>query len=122
MLNLRLKKIYFDLIKNGKKTVEGRINTAKYRNMRPGDKIQFSLDQDGKNSETLVCIVEKITVYPDFFSMLCAEGIENMLPGITTIEDGVSLYENFPGYKSSVQENGALAIKIRVENTQNINH
>ena len=111
MLNLSLKKTYFDAIKTGLKTVEGRVNSSKFNSLRPGLEISFSCEA---THEILFCTLEAIHIYQDFRSMLLAEGIENMLPGINSLEVGVALYESFPGYKELVKENGAIAMRIKV--------
>ena len=111
MLTLSLKKKYFDAIKAGIKTVEGRLNSPKFKDLKPGMNIVFkSTDSD----EDLTCKVESLNVYPNFEIMLQKEGLEKMLPGIKTIEEGNTIYESFPGYKDKVKEIGALAIRLKI--------
>jgi ASC-1-like (ASCH) protein len=109
MISLFLLHQYFELIRLGLKTVEGRIDTKKFEVLQPGDKISFTSTQ---TQDTLICIVKYIHRYNDFESMLIHEGIENMLPGVKDLKEGVAIYESLPEYKEKVKKIGAVAIKI----------
>lgn len=50
--------------------------------------------------------------YPDVRSLLEAEGVENVLPGIETIDAGVERYHSFPGYEERIEEGGIFAIGL----------
>ncbi|AXK60327.1 ASCH domain-containing protein [Candidatus Chromulinivorax destructor] len=110
MLKLSLRQCYFDAIKSGLKTVEGRLNSHKFKDLRPGMQINFSSID---THETIICTVASIHVYANFKEMLIHEGLENMLPGVTSLDEGVNLYENFEGYREGVKKVGALAITIQ---------
>jgi len=109
VLKLSLRSEYFNAIKAGTKTVEGRLNTAKFKDLKPGMPICFVLPETG---EELYCNVQAINIYPSWLDMLQSEGLQNMLPGIDSLQSGVKLYESFPGYQEGVSELGALAIRI----------
>ena len=112
MLNLSLQKKYFDAIKAGIKTAEGRPNSAKFNDLYPGDQISFTCVI---TNEIIVCFVQAVNLYPSFYEMLQAQGLSNMLPGITTIEGGIAVYEGFPGYKEKVLKGGGvIAIEIKI--------
>ena len=110
MLNLTLNQQYFDAIKAGIKTVEGRLNKAKFHDLKTGDIITFSCKETG---EILYCTVTTLHTYPTFEAMLQGEGLTNMLPWAKNIQEGVAVYESFPGFRDEVKEFGALAIGIR---------
>ena len=114
MIKISVKKIYFDAIKCGIKTVEGRINNPKYQNLTLGMDILFFLEN---TKETILCTITGLAKYLTFKDMLQAEKIENMLPGIQTIEEGIRLYESFGDYKKEVEIYGAVAIKIAVKDS-----
>jgi ASC-1-like (ASCH) protein len=101
MIMLSLMPCYFELIKSGKKTVEGRIYTPKFEKLAQGDHTVFV--KNG-TEEKLVCSVKALNIYKNFSSMLLAEGIENMLPGVATLSQAVQMYEDFPGYKDKVKQ------------------
>lgn len=110
MLDLAIQKKYFDAINAGLKTAEGRINSAKFKDLKIGAQIIFTCAED--YSKKIICTVQAINVYPDFKTMLQKEGLQNMLPGIKNIAVGISIYESFHGYKEAVKKYGAAAIRI----------
>jgi len=107
-----LQKQYFDLIKTGKKTVEGRINSGSFQNLRVGSKIKFFEQNDPRNF--LICEVIEINSYSSFREMLESEGVENMLPSTKSLEQGVKVYEQIPGFKKRCEKYGCLGLKIKV--------
>ncbi len=102
---------YFLDIKNGRKTIEGRLNKPHYSHLYIGMPLLF---KNKNTNETLVCTITSLNHYKTFSEMLEKEGIEHMLPAYSnrSLADGVALYESFPGYKEGVKEHGALAIGI----------
>jgi len=110
MLNLSLKHEYFDAIQSGLKTVEGRINSSKFKDLKIEDLISFA---STRTNETIICIVIDIKTYSNFEDMIQQEGINKILPGIPSISEGVSIYESFPGYSDNVKKIGAIAIRIQ---------
>ena len=109
MINISIQQKYFDAIKSGRKTVEGRLNSTKFQNLKVAMPITFI---STTTKQQLTCIVQAIHTYPDFKAMLQSEGVQKMLPDINNLEDAVSIYESFPGYKEEVKKIGALAIRI----------
>lgn len=106
----RVQDKYFQMIKDGSKNVEGRINNNKYSVLNKGDIIKFSANE---NNKTIECRVVGIKKYETFKEMLSKEGIENMLPGIKNIEEGVRIYESFGDYRNKVKQQGCIAIKFK---------
>ncbi|USG99487.1 ASCH domain-containing protein [Thermococcus argininiproducens] len=98
-----LQEEYLRLIKEGKKKIEGRLYDEKRRQVKPGDTIIF----EGK----LRVKVKALRVYPSFREMLSEEGVENVLPGVKTIEEGVQIYRQF--YTEEEEKKyGVVAIEI----------
>jgi len=87
MINLFVKELYFQQIKQGLKTVEGRLAKEKYVNLKNGTAISFN-----NSYETTL---EKVEVYPSFKTMLETVGLERVLPGVLTLESGVEVYRQF---------------------------
>ena len=111
MLNLSLQLQYFHAIKIGLKIVEGRPNSLKFKDIAPGDKISFTCVS---THEIIYCTVIAVTGYSNFYEMLDQQGLQNMLPGVNDIQQGVAVYENFPGYREKVKKYGAIAIEIKL--------
>jgi ASC-1-like (ASCH) protein len=110
ILRLELQDQYFHAIASGAKTVEGRLNSPKFKDVQVGMSICFSSQS---TEQTIVCVVQTIDRYQSFKDMLLAQGIGNMLPGITNLEQAIDIYESFPGYKDKVALYGVIAINIK---------
>ncbi|MCE2982315.1 MAG: ASCH domain-containing protein [Parachlamydia sp.] len=111
MIQLFLQPRFYDAIRLGKKTVEGRLGKVEYLSIQKGHKIIFS-----KNKEpvpALLCNVHRVNHYATFAEMLAKEGLKNVLPGTPTIEEGMKIYRKF---YSEAEENhyGVAAIHITV--------
>jgi ASC-1-like (ASCH) protein len=106
---------WFDLIASGEKKYEGRIHKGDRVKMQEGDFLIFTttLDRDGSGRQEKMetRIIEK-NVYSSFREMLETLGIEHVLPGVETIEEGVKIYHSFPGFEEGAKEFGVVAFKI----------
>jgi ASC-1-like (ASCH) protein len=107
-----LQRQYLKLIETGLKTAEGRINSGGFAKLEVGSKVKFFEKNNPKNY--VICEVLEIKSYLTFREMLESEGVENMLPGITSLEEGVQIYEKISGYRERCQKSGCLGLKIRV--------
>jgi ASC-1-like (ASCH) protein len=100
---------WFSLISLGLKTVEGRKNKGKFKEMKIGDVIEW-YNNDFKKRTVLTKIVKK-TEYKTFEDYLTSEGLENCLPGIPSLEHGLSVY--FKYYtKEDESQYGVIAITL----------
>lgn len=101
---------YLEMMKNGTKVWEGRLNNSKYGAIQIGDRVTFE-----SPSKVLEAIIEKRKIYPSFESMLKDEGVEAFLPGDDrTLDSAVEVYRSFPGYREGEAELGAIAFRIKV--------
>lgn len=103
-LELDVQQPYLDLIKNGKKIVEGRLGKDKYLSLVKGDLIKIN------NLEVEVQSVEK---YPTFQDMLVMEGVKNVIPDATDLDSAVNVYYKFYSKEDEVQF-GVAGISIKV--------
>lgn len=109
-MNLTVQKCYFRAIAAGEKTAEGRIAKEKYLQLRPGDTITF---HNAANEEEMVAVrVRQVRRYDSFRAMLEVEGVAAMLPGMTSLDEAIRVYESFGDYKTAVQQYGAVAIRF----------
>jgi len=99
---------YLKLIRIGKKLVEGRVCKAPYSDIKKGDRIKFY----ASNDESVECLVKNVKNYSNFKEMLSNEGLQNCLPGVESLEEGVNIYHSFPGYEENSQKYGVLAIHV----------
>ena len=104
---------YFNQIKNGIKTAEGRINKPKFAKLKSGDMIIFS--PNSNPSEQLQARVVNISIYNNFNEMLKnGDNLKKLLPDVETVEDGVKIYESFGDYKTAQFEYGVISIEFKV--------
>ena len=106
---MSLKNIYFNDILIGKKTVEIRIFDKKRQKINVGDRILF---KDEKGERNCLKIVNQIFRFDDFKKAIEFFGIENVLPGCSSVEEGVLVYENIPSYSESVKEYGCVCFVL----------
>lgn len=100
----------FDVVLNGTKTVEGRVNDEKRRMLKVGDKLIFLKRPD--EIERIEAIVEDLVYYDSFKDMIKDYDIESVyLPGYSK-EYYIELLKRF--YSDEEQAKyGVVAIKFR---------
>ncbi len=79
---------WFTFIEQKRKKVESRLN-GKY-DIKEGDGILFQCE-----TRTVQRVVKAVRYYDTFEKMLVAEDLESVLPGVTSIQDGVKIYHQF---------------------------
>ena len=100
----------FELVKNGTKTVEVRVNDEKRRKLKVGDIISFLKLPD--NDEKIDAIVEELAYYKDFVSLVNHYSMEELYSSLYSKEDFINLLMSF--YKEEeIQEYGTVAIKFK---------
>jgi len=102
---------WFSLISLGLKTVEGRLNKGRFKDMEVGDIIEWH-NEDFKERKFLTKIIGK-NEYKTFEEYLVSEGLGACLPGIPSLEHGLSVYFKYFS-KEKESEFGVVAIKIKV--------
>ncbi|NJF25125.1 ASCH domain-containing protein [Thermococcus sp. Bubb.Bath] len=98
-----LQEEYLKAITEGRKRIEGRLYDEKRQKIKPGDTIIFE--------NRLMCVVKDIRVYSSFREMLESEGIENVLPGVGDIEEGIRVYRKFYSEEKE-KKYGVAAIEV----------
>lgn len=86
---MRLNERWFDLVKKGVKTFEGRSIKKEFK---LGDVIEFT-DMEGKESFTTE--VTSIHIFKNFRKALEMLGLQKTLPGVESIEEGVDIYRKY---------------------------
>ncbi len=109
--NENLSEPWFSLISLGLKTVEGRKNKGKFKEMQVGDIVEW-VNNDFLPRKVYTKITGK-SEYKTFAEYLENEGLDNCLPGIPSLEHGLSVY--FKYYtKEDEAEFGVIAIKLEL--------
>ncbi|XP_052136078.1 uncharacterized protein LOC127754552 isoform X1 [Oryza glaberrima] len=100
---LHVQEPYFTQLRAGTKKVEGRLAAGNYNRIAEGSLLLFN--------KCLLLNVQVIRKYASFSEMLQAEMISEVLPGISSIEQGVGVYRKFyTEEKESLY--GVLAISV----------
>jgi ASC-1-like (ASCH) protein len=100
---LHVQEPYFTQLRAGTKKVEGRLAAGNYNRIAEGSLLLFN--------KCLLLNVQAIRKYASFSEMLQAEMISEVLPGISSIEQGVGVYRKF--YTEEKESfYGVLAISV----------
>ena len=98
---------WFSHLRNGTKTVEGRKNTHTYKRIRVGDRINFI-----NGAESFLAEVTDIREYPSIEQYFEDVTLENALPGVKTLEEGLATYYAWTP-KEKIEQYGFLGIFIK---------
>lgn len=102
---------WFTLISLGLKTVEGRKNKGRFKEMKVGDVVEW-VNYSFKARSVKTKVVAKNT-YSTFEEYLTAEGLDKCLPGMPTIEHGLSVYFKY-FTKEDEKTYGVVSIALEV--------
>jgi ASC-1-like (ASCH) protein len=97
---------YLSFISNTQKTIEGRLNKGKFKDLKKGDILLIGPEEKR-------FLIEGITLYKSFREMIGKEGIENVIPDKENIDEAEAVYYKFYT-KEQEKEFGVLAIKIKM--------
>lgn len=115
-IDLNIDEQWYDAILgkgNGIKTIEGRVNKDKYKDILSG-KIKFvHFVNEKRDSAGIYVLVDKVVIYKNFEEYIIQEGISRTLPGVKTIKDALNIYYNYYP-ESDEKEYGVLAIHFSV--------
>jgi len=99
---------YFSYVRDGQKTIEGRLYKKLYKELTVGDSIHV---YNYNETESFLINVVGLRMYHSFRELLTHEVLSRVLPNTPTISDGVAIYEQF--YTPEQQnEFGVVAIEV----------
>lgn len=99
---------YFTFLKNGQKTIEGRVKEGKYAKILPGDLIDVFNNEE---TDLVKVVVKRVADYASIKEMLTIEPIEKVLPDVETVDQGVEVYRKFYTPEEE-QRYGVVAIEV----------
>lgn len=106
---MNLEDRWFNYVASGEKIYECRIFDDTLKNLKISEYIFF-------NNKAACITKKKLIVGLLYFSsleeMFVEIPIEKLLPGITSIEEGIRIYKNIPGYELDSIHKGILVIKL----------
>ncbi|WP_078656574.1 ASCH domain-containing protein [Kitasatospora aureofaciens] len=102
--NMAIYRQYFDLIADGRKTVEIRVAYDSMKRIRPGDLLRFTCRED-----SCLTRVKRVASYRTFKEMFGTEDVKAVNPNATEEEQLRAIHAIFPPEKEAL---GVLAIEI----------
>ncbi|GGK70835.1 isomerase [Sphaerisporangium melleum] len=103
---MNLYRRYFDLVANGTKTIEVRVQYPNLRKLKAGDQIRFVCGRDDALTR-----VKRVTRYTSFEEMLDAEGPEQVNPTSPREQQLANIRRIYGPEKEAL---GVLAIEIEL--------
>jgi len=101
---------WFNLIREGKKSVEGRPNRKDFAQMKVGDQIEFF---NKELNENFMAEIINVSHHKTFEEMIKSNGIDNVLPGIRNLDEGVQVYMQY--YTKEIEaEFGVVGIHVKL--------
>src|SRR3989338_9478123 len=99
--------IFLD-IKSGKKTVETRAATEKYRKIKAGDTLVLVCG--GNRFEKTV---KKAEVFKTIRALIKACSIKKIMPNISSEKELQEAYYSYPNYKEKIKKFGLIALELK---------
>ena len=104
---------HFDNVVSNRKIYELRIFDKKRREISLGNEIKFTK----KNSdESVTKTIDKILLFDSFKDALTTINLDELLPGVGSLTEGIRLYENIPhstgSYKEASKKFGLVMFKF----------
>jgi ASC-1-like (ASCH) protein len=102
---------WFTLISLGLKTVEGRKNKGRFKEMKVNDIVRWVNNDFGERS--VLTRISSKAEYSTFEEYLLTEGLDKTLPGVKTLDFGLGIYFKY-FTKEDEQTYGVVAIKLEL--------
>ncbi|MBI2798662.1 hypothetical protein HYX70_05260 [Candidatus Saccharibacteria bacterium] len=97
-------KAEFQTITDGKKTVETRAATDRYKKFEVGDVLVIKC-----GGEQVEKTIKKIKIYSGVDELIESVGLPNVMPLVKDIEEAKRAWYSYPGYKEKIAEYGLVA-------------
>jgi ASC-1-like (ASCH) protein len=107
---LRFRKIdkdIFEAVKNGKKEVETRAASPKFRNIKAGDTVILKC-----GSEKIERKVKKATIFKSIKEMIMKYKVCKIIPGLNSLAQLEKVCYSFSDYREKIKKYGVIAIEI----------
>ena len=98
----------FEAIRAGKKKIETRAFTIKYKDIKAGDELIFSCGKDKFSKK-----VKKTAVFKSIADLLKKYKPSQINPKYKTADELIAMYHSFPGYKEKIKKSGLLSMELK---------
>ena len=106
---MKLDEPHFSNVKNGSKSIEGRIFDDKRKQININDIIIFINREDKNDSfERRVTNIKVFNPPISFKDVINENNYKLLIPDAETIQEAVDVYENIEGYPEKAQEEGII--------------
>lgn len=112
-MTVHLHKEVFDIVSEGVKDVEVRLNDEKRRQLKVGDKLIFI--SRGNYTDQITATVKKLVYFKDFIEVTKAYEMKRIYLEDTTLEEYLELMNKFYS-KEEQKKYGVVAIEFEKEN------
>jgi len=97
----------FEAIRSGKKKVETRAATERYRNIKAGDTAKLICGKDVFEMK-----VKKVAIFKSIVAILKKYKPEIINPETHTAKEARDMWHSFPGYKDKIRKYGLIALEL----------
>jgi ASC-1-like (ASCH) protein len=97
----------FDAIRAGKKKVETRAATVRYRKIKKGDTLIFSCGKLRFEKK-----VKNAKVYKNIPALLKKYSFKTINPFVKSASELEKMYYSFPGYREKIKKFGIIALEL----------
>lgn len=97
----------FEAVRTGKKRVETRAASVRYRNIKPGDIVEFAC---GKSRFQKT--VKRAVIFKSVSAMLKKYKFIDILPKAVSVKDLENTYKSFPSYPEKIKKFGIMALEF----------
>lgn len=104
----KINKDIFDALRSGKKKVETRASTTKYKKLEAGESVSFSCA--GESFEKKIA---KVAHFASIDALLKKYTPADINPELKTKKDIEDMCYSFPGYKEKIEQFGIVAIEFK---------
>jgi len=104
---------WLEHVASGRKIYEGRRRTEKINEIRPGNIISFLPVTSSPNDKSIDCKVIAIHSFDTFRDALETLPIDRVLPGVRSVDEGVSIYARFVSIPTQIRD-GVVMIQLEL--------
>ena len=97
----------FSAIKSGKKRIETRAATPKYRTLAKGDTVVFVC-----GSERFERTIRRVRTFKTVSALLRVYAPQDVNPRTATRAELIAMYDSFPGYREKLRRYGLVAFEV----------
>lgn len=97
----------FEAICDGKKKVETRAATVRYRDIKAGDILRFVCGKDSFEKKA-----QKVQIFKNIVTLLKKYRAKDINPFVKSAAELRKMYYSFSGYRDKIKQYGIIAIKL----------